>query len=307
MKLPINILGIGSYLPKNVVTNDDLSRIMDTSDEWIYSRTGIKSRRKIDQELTHEMAYAASLEAIKEAKISKDEIDLIIVATISENQKTPSVANFVAGLLGITHECMTFDINAACSGFVYGLEVAASLLQQPKFKKALVIGAETMSKILDYSDRKTAILFGDGAGAVVIEKGHREAFGYFYNSSKADMHHILDVSNTLQMDGPKVYLFAVDIVEKSIREILKQSYMTIEDIDIIIPHQANARIISAVAKNMGLDESKFVVDIETYGNTSAASIPITLKNYKNQHKEAKKAILVGFGGGFTWGAAIVKV
>lgn len=307
MNLPIKILGTGHYVPNQIVSNHDLEKIVDTSDEWIVSRTGIKERRKVNQETTHEMAYLASKNALKEAKIDASEIDLIVVATITENQKTPAVANFVAGLLGIEDDVMSFDLNAACTGFVYALEVAASLIQQPKYRKALVIGAETLSNVLDYTDRNTCILFGDGAGAVVIEKGKENQLGYFYNTSRPDMSNTLDVGKFIKMDGRKVFLFAVEVIEKSIKKVLEDANLTLEDIDHIIPHQANERIILAVSKSMNVSMDKFVMNIASYGNTSAASIPLTLSEYKKKHSKTKSLLFVGFGGGFTYGAAIVKV
>lgn len=307
MNLPIKILGTGHYVPNQIVSNHDLEKIVDTSDEWIVSRTGIKERRKINHETTHEMAYLASKNALEEAKIDASEIDIIVVATITENQKTPAVANFVAGLLGIEHDVMSFDLNAACTGFVYGLEVAASLIQQPKYRKALVIGAETLSNVLDYTDRNTCILFGDGAGAVVIEKGKEDQLGYFYNTSRPDMTNTLDVGKFIKMDGRKVFLFAVEVIEKSIIKVLEDAHLTLEDIDHIIPHQANERIILAVSKSMNVSMDKFVLNIASYGNTSAASIPLTLSEYKKKHSKTKTLLFVGFGGGFTYGAAIVKV
>lgn len=306
MNLPIKILGTGHYVPNQIVSNHDLEKIVDTSDEWIVSRTGIKERRKVNQETTHEMAYLASKYALEEAKIDASEIDIIVVATITENQKTPAVANFVAGLLGIEHDVMSFDLNAACTGFVYALEVAASLIQQPKYRKALVIGAETLSNVLDYTDRNTCILFGDGAGAVVIEKGKEDQLGYFYNTSRPDMTNTLDVGKFIKMDGRKVFLFAVEVIEKSILKVLEDAHLTLEDIDQIIPHQANERIILAVSKSMNVSMDKFVMNIASYGNTSAASIPLTLSEYKKQHSKTKTLLFVGFGGGFTYGAAIVK-
>ena len=306
MNLPIKILGTGHYVPNQIVSNHDLEKIVDTSDEWIVSRTGIKERRKVNQETTHEMAYLASKNALEEAKIDASEIDIIVVATITENQKTPAVANFVAGLLGIEHDVMSFDLNAACTGFVYALEVAASLIQQPKYRKALVIGAETLSNILDYTDRNTCILFGDGAGAVVIEKGKEDQIGYFYNTSRPDMTNTLDVGKFIKMDGRKVFLFAVEVIEKSILKVLEDAHLTLEDIDQIIPHQANERIILAVSKSMNVSMDKFVMNIASYGNTSAASIPLTLSEYKKKHSKTKTLLFVGFGGGFTYGAAIVK-
>lgn len=306
MNLPIKILGTGHYVPNQIVSNHDLEKIVDTSDEWIVSRTGIKERRKVNHETTHEMAYLASKNALEEAKIDASEIDIIVVATITENQKTPAVANFVAGLLGIEHDVMSFDLNAACTGFVYALEVAASLIQQPKYRKALVIGAETLSNVLDYTDRNTCILFGDGAGAVVIEKGKEDQLGYFYNTSRPDMTNTLDVGKFIKMDGRKVFLFAVEVIEKSIIKVLEDAHLTLEDIDHIIPHQANERIILAVSKSMNVSMDKFVMNIASYGNTSAASIPLTLSEYKKKHSKTKTLLFVGFGGGFTYGAAIVK-
>ena len=307
MNLPIKVLGTGHYVPDHVVTNQDLEKLVETSDEWIVSRTGIKERRKVTHETTHEMAFLASKKALEKAGIDAKEIDIIIVATITENQKTPAVANFVAGLLGIEHDVMSFDINAACTGFVYALELASSLIQQPKYRKALVIGAETLSSVLDYTDRNTCILFGDGAGAVVIEKGNANHMGYFYNSSKPDMTNTLDVGKYIKMDGRKVFLFAVDVVEKSILKVLKDANLSMDDIDHIIPHQANERIIMAVAKSMNVPLEKFVMNIASYGNTSAASIPLTLSEYKNAHLDTKRVVFVGFGGGFTYGAAIIEV
>lgn len=307
MNLPIKVLGTGHYVPKQIITNHDLEKLVETSDEWIVSRTGIKERRKVTTETTHEMAFLASKMALEKANIDASEIDIIIVATITENQKTPAVANFVAGLLGIEHDVMSFDINAACTGFVYALELASSLIQQSKYRKALVIGAETLSSVLDYTDRNTCILFGDGAGAVVIEKGHENHLGYFYNTSKPDMTNTLDVGTYIKMDGRKVFLFAVDVVERSILKVLEDAKLSIDDIDHIIPHQANERIIMSVAKSMNVPLDKFVMNIASYGNTSAASIPLTLSEYKEKHKDTKRVLFVGFGGGFTYGAAIVEV
>jgi 3-oxoacyl-[acyl-carrier-protein] synthase III len=307
MKLNSKMIGVGHYVPKLIVTNDDLSKIVDTNDEWIITRTGIKERRKVEHETTHEMAYLAALEAIKDAKISVDDIDVIIVATVTEAQKTPACANYVQGLLGIKKEIMSFDLNAACTGFNYALEIASSLLHtQPQFKHALVIGAETLSKVLDYTDRSTCILFGDGAGAAILSK-ETQSQSYFYNVTRPDMEHILDIDRLIKMDGRKVFLFAVEVVQKAIEHMLKVSGYSIDDIDHIIPHQANIRIIQAVAKGMSLPIEKFEVNIERYGNTSAASIPITLSEYKKKHTTSKRVLMVGFGGGFTYGASIMEL
>ena len=210
-------------------------------------------------------------------------------------------------MLGIENNLMSFDINAACTGFIYALEIASSLIQEKKFRKALVIGAETITNILNYEDRNTCILFGDGAGAMVIEKGTNKNLGYFYNSSRPDMNQVLDIGDKIKMDGRKVFLFAVDIIEKSINQVLKQSKMKLEDFDNVIPHQANERIISAVAKSMQVDKDFFFTNLQKYGNTSAASIPIALSEYKASNPKSSRLILVGFGGGFTFGAAIIEV
>lgn len=307
MNIPIKVLGVGHYVPSQIVTNHDMEKLVETNDEWIRTRTGIEERRKVTTETTHDMAYFAAKKALIDANIDKSEIDLIICATITENQKTPSAGNFVAGLLGIDHEVMSFDVNAACTGFIYGMEIAAALIQNPKFRKALVIGTETLTNVLDYTDRNTCILFGDGAGAVVIEKGDSSDIGYFYSTSKADMTHTLDVGQYIKMDGRKVFLFAVDVIESSIKKVLGDANMTLDDIDHIIPHQANKRIIQSVAKSMNISEDIFEMNIQKYGNTSAASIPITLSEYKKKYTNKKRVILVGFGGGFTYGAAIVEV
>jgi 3-oxoacyl-[acyl-carrier-protein] synthase-3 len=230
-----------------------------------------------------------------------------VVATVTEHQKTPACANYVQGLLGIQKEIMSFDLNAACTGFNYALEIASSLLHsQPAFKHALVIGAETLSKVLDYTDRSTCILFGDGAGAVVLSKETQNQ-SYFYNVTRPDMEHILDINGLIKMDGRKVFLFAVEVVQKAIEHMLKVSGYSIDEIDHIIPHQANIRIIQAVAKGMSLPIEKFEVNIERYGNTSAASIPITLSEYKKKHTTSKRVLMVGFGGGFTYGASIMEL
>ena len=306
--LMIKIVSTGKYAPKHVVTNEDLERLVDTSDEWITSRTGIKRRRKAIDELTSDMAYQAALDAINRVDYDKSKIDLIIMATITGDQLTPSTANFVQAKLGLEHEVMSFDINAACTGFVYALEVASSMLQSKRFKSALIIGAEKLTNVIDYTDRNTCVLFGDGAGAMIIEPSDQLSDqAFFFNAAKPDTHDTLTVVDKIRMDGKKVYQFAVDIMEKSIYKILEDAKMTIDDIDIIIPHQANERIIQSVSKSSGIPMDKFMLNLAEYGNTSAASIPITIAEYtENKDMRDKKMLLVGFGGGFTFGSAILK-
>jgi 3-oxoacyl-[acyl-carrier-protein] synthase III len=301
----IKVVASGKYAPEKIITNKDLEAIVETSDEWIRTRTGIHERRKAETETSTDMAYYAALNAIENYGYDKSKIDLVIVATITSERQTPSVANLVMGRLGLREGIMSFDVNAACTGFVYALEIASSLISTNQYKSALVVGSERLSSVLDYTDRNTCILFGDGAGAVIIEQNPNSKASY-YNASKADMTDILTVDKTIRMDGKKVYVFATDVVEKSIRHILEVNHLTIDDIDAILPHQANERIIQSVAKSMDIPMSKFELNIATYGNTSAASIPILIAEYMTKHQN-KRVLLVGFGGGFTWGSAIIEV
>ncbi|MCR3906388.1 MAG: ketoacyl-ACP synthase III [Tenericutes bacterium] len=305
----IKVISSGKYAPETLITNDDLEKLVDTSDEWIVTRTGIKTRHRAVDELTSEMAYKAAMEAINRVNYDKNKIDLIIMATITGDQMTPSTANFVQAKLGLNHEVMSFDINAACTGFVYALETAASLLQTGRFRAALVIGGEQLTKIVDYTDRNTCVLFGDGAGAMILEpSNHERNQAFFFNAARGDTNDTLTVVNHIKMDGKRVYLFAIDAMEQAIHKVLESSGLAIEDIDVIIPHQANERIIQSVSKSMGIPMDKFMLNLSEYGNTSAASIPITIAEYYDQNEtKNKKILLVAFGGGFTWGSAILQL
>lgn len=305
MSYKSKIVSTGKYLPEGVITNFDLEKLVDTNDEWIVSRTGINTRRKALESVL-DMAYNASMDAIKKAEYDKDKIDLIIVATITNEIKSPSIANLLQEKLGLNDkQVMAFDVNAACTGFVYALEVATSLLQSGKFKSALVVGSEKMTNIVDFTDRNTCILFGDGAGSMIVEPGDIDSV--FYNDSKGDNTKILEVDKYVKMNGPRVYQFAVDIIPKTINKILRDNNLTLDDIDVIIPHQANKRIVESIIKEMNLSDDKVLLNIDRYGNTSAASIPITIAEYKEENKDLKTILIVGFGGGFTWGAAILKI
>lgn len=307
--LMIKVMGTGRYAPSKVMTNDDFSKILDTNDEWITTRTGIKRRHIAENETAVDMAYKAALKAVEDRNYNKEDIDLIIVASITSPIKTPSIANLIQAKLGLNHKnIVAFDLNAACSGFVYALEVAASMLASGNYKGALVIGSEHMSSILDWTDRSTAILFGDAAGAAIIEHSKDpNDQAYFWNGSRGDDTGILWIDPKVKMAGRDVYKFAVDIMPKAIREVLAKANMKIEDIDLIIPHQANYRIIQSVAKDMDMPIDRFLMNLDEYGNTSAASIPFLLDEYKSTHTEVKRVLMVGFGGGFTWGAAIMNV
>lgn len=315
----MKILGYGKALPEKVVTNNDLSKLVETSDEWIKQRTGI-SERRISDVNTSILATIASKQAIKNANIDAKDIDLIICATMTPDNFAPSVACMVQKNLGLNDSSiMAFDINGACTGFIYALNIANSMLKD-KHKKALVIGSETMSKLIDFTDRNTCILFGDGAGAIIVEQSDNST--YFYTRSKGDdevlyakgplLNSNLDVKNVsggfLSMNGKEVFKFAIKAMEESILEILKISNLNMDDISLIIPHQANQRILSNVAKRMGISEDKFFVNLSKYGNTSAASVVIGLVEAIEQNKVREKdnVILVGFGAGLTWGSALIK-
>ena len=307
---PINlkIISSGKYVPKGTITNEDLEKIVDTSDEWIVSRTGIKKRHKAAGEIVTELAYKAALDAIEAVSYDTSKIDLIIVATITNKLRTPSVGNEIQRMLGLKHDVMSFDVTAACTGFIYAMDVAASLFLTGRYRGALIIGAETLTDIVDYTDRNTCILFGDGAGAVIVEPTAENKPSYYYSAATPDDNGYLTVDDTIRMDGKRVYQFAVDAMEKGITRMLEVSGLTMADIDRIIPHQANQRIIQAVAKNMNIAMDKFVMNIAEYGNTSAASIPISLNEYLlKEGQSGQKLIFVGFGGGFTWGSALMTL
>ena len=306
----LKILSTGRYVPPTVMTNHDLEKLVETNDEWIVSHTGIKTRYVAGDEKTSDLATKAALNAITKINHSLEDIDLIIVATITGEVTTPSMANLVQAKLAISHRSiMCFDINAACTGFIYGLQTASALLATNNFKSALVIGVESLSKVCDYTDRNTCILFGDGAGAVIVTKGNEETPAYFFSASAGDMDETLTVDRYIHMKGQRVYRFAVNVVEQSIRKALDETGLTWQDLARIIPHQANIRIIASVATSMNIPLEFFYTNLEKYGNTSAASIPLALDEYLelNTHKKGDKLLFVGFGGGLTWGSAIVTL
>ena len=318
----MKIVGTGSYVPSTILSNDDISKFVETDDEWITQRTGIKNRHISKGENTSDLAYEASLKAIKKAGITPAQIDLIIVATISADSFMPSVANIVQKKLNIK-KAMSFDINAACSGFVYALDVAKSLMDSGKFKYVLVVGAEVLSKITDWTDRNTCILFGDGAGAVVLENFSDNHLLYSNCTARPDMDNVLytvgiPIINPLfkqepenyciAMNGQEVFRFAVDVITDSINALVKETKILLKDIDYIVCHQANYRILKKVAKDLNHSEASFYTNLEEYGNTSAASIPIALDemNQKGLLKKDMKIIFVGFGAGLTWGCTLIK-
>ena len=321
------ILGTGGYLPANKVTNADITVLLakdgiETSDEWIFSRSGISARHfAADHELTSDLAVHASKKAIEAAGIQASDIDLIILATSTPDNLGgfPSTACVLQDKLGISNGCAAFDVQAVCSGFAYSLAVADNFIRSGMYKKVLVVGAETFSRILNFQDRGTCVLFGDGAGAVVL--GASDEPGILATAMHADGSHrnilcvpgrtdngALQGSAFLEMDGQAVFKLAVKVLEQVAGEVLAKANLTAADIDWLIPHQANIRIMEGTAKKLGVSREHVVVTVQDHGNTSAASIPLALDTAvrAGQIKRGQHLLMEGVGGGFTWAAALVK-
>lgn len=317
------IIGTGSYLPENRTTNDDMAKLVETSDEWIASRTGIRERRISTGENTSDLAYEAGKKALANAGLKPEDLELIICATISPDSFMPSVACIVQEKLGAV-KAAAFDITAACSGMVYGIAIATAFIENGMYQNILVIGAETLSKALDWTDRSTCVLFGDGAGAVVIQSsdsaGGIMAVNLLSDGSKQDYLCLpgLPLANPLvpsngegrqviTMKGQEVFKFAVRSIQENIKTILEKASLQKEDIRYIVAHQANCRILEQAAKSSGIELERFFMNLDRYGNTSAATIGIALDemNANNMLHDGDKIILVGFGGGMTSGAVLV--
>ena len=311
------IIGTGSYLPEKILTNKELESSLDTTDEWITSRTGIKERHIAGPgEKTSDLAYEAALKAIASAKITPGDIDLIILATTTPDKIFPSTACTVQAKLGIK-ECPAFDIQAVCTGFVYALSIADKFIKTNSAKNVLVIGADRMSSITNYTDRSNAILWGDGAGAVILSAsnevgiisthihaaGNHEELLHVPRHDKAS-----NIADTIEMKGNQVFKIAVNTLDKIVDETLENSGITKADIDWLVPHQANIRILEATAKKLDMSMDKVIVTIDRHGNTSAASIPLALDEGVRSGKIRKNHMILmeAFGGGFTWGSALVK-
>ena len=321
------IIGTGSYLPEHVVSNDDLAKLVDTSDEWIASRTGIRNRRIATKESGADMAAAAAEEALKDAGMDGSEIDLILVATCSSDFQFPSTACLVQKAIHATNAA-AFDLSAACSGFLFALHTAHAYICAGIYKNILLVGVEVLSKLIDWNDRSTCVLFGDGASACVVERGEGlysadHGMEGFVQWSDGVSGEVLTCpgrkienpwkendseTEYIQMNGQEVFRFAVKKVPECIRQVTEKTETQIETIDWFILHQANSRIIQSVAKRLGVPEEKFPMNMEQYGNTSAASIPILLDemNKKGMLQPGQKIILSGFGAGLTWGAAQIE-
>ena len=311
------IKGCGSYLPKKVLTNADLESTLDTTDEWITTRTGIKKRHIVgEDEFTSDLAYEAAKIAIIDANLQLSEIDLIVVATTTPDKVFPSTACILQKKLGID-ECAAFDIQAVCSGFIYALSVADKYIKTGSAKNVLVVGADAMSTITDYSDRSNAILWGDGSGAIILSSSNEEGILSTHIHAKGEYEELLHVprndqqgvKDTIDMKGNQVFKMAVNTLDMIVDETLSANNLAKEDIDWVVPHQANIRILEATAKKLNMSMDKLIVTIDEQGNTSAASIPLAL-DFGIKQKKIKPGHLIlmeAFGGGFTWGSALIRI
>lgn len=314
------IAGTGAYLPPTIVSNDELSKRVDTSDAWIQERTGIRQRHIADKsQASSDLALEASRRALEAAGMTAGQVDLIVVATSTPDFIFPSTACLLQAKLGVKG-CAAFDLQAVCSGFVYGLATADNFIRAGTHKSALVVGAEVFSRILDWNDRGTCVLFGDGAGAVVLTAAQKPGVHASVLHADGSLAGILSVpgnvcggsilgSPFLQMQGSQVFKVAVRVLDESAREVTAAAGMTLGDIDWLIPHQANVRILEATAKRLGLPREKLVVTVDHHANTSAASVPLALDEYvrAGRIKPGHKVMLQGVGGGFTWGASLVTM
>ncbi len=315
------IVATGSYLPAKIVTNHDLSQTVDTSDEWIFERTGIKERRIVAEgELTSDLAASAAYAAIASSSvpIKADEIELIIVATTTPDLTFPATATTLQAKIGAKN-AFAFDVQAVCSGFVYALTIADNFIKSGQVKNALVVGAETLSRIVDWKDRNSCVLFGDGAGAVILQASQEENRGIMASKLSSDgmLNDILKTnggpsfnqkSGVIYMAGKEVFKHAVDKMVKSVIDVLEKIGMKPSDINVLVPHQANARILAAVSTRLGITEDKVILTVANHANTSAASIPLAL-DYANKNNRIKKGDLVvmeALGGGLTWGSVVLR-
>lgn len=314
------IIGTGSYLPEKILSNHDLEKMVDTSHDWIFSRTGINERHIAgENELASDLALHASRRAMESAGVAADEIDLVIVATTTPDMLFPSTATILQSKLGIKNSCPAFDVQAVCTGFIYALATADCYLKSGKYRHALVVGTEVLSRIIDWTDRSTCVLFGDGAGAVVLKSGetpgilssHLHADGS-YNPILAAPGRVcngkIQGSPFVSMNGNAVFKIAVNVLEQVAEEAMQANRMSPSDIDWLVPHQANIRIIEATAKKLSMDMGRVVVTVDKHGNTSAASIPLALDHAarEGRFREGETLLMEGVGGGITWGSLLLK-
>jgi len=317
------ITGVQGFLPKDILSNHDLSKIVDTSDDWITTRTGIKERRIMKDGASSDMAANAVEGLLKKTNTSPEDVDLVILATVTPDYPFPSTANVMCDKLGMKN-AWGFDLIAACSGFIYGISTGAQFIETGKYKKVIVVGVDKMSSIIDYEDRTTCVIFGDGAGAVMLEPNN-EGLGvidFILRSDGSGRNHLLQPAggsknpashdtidkrmHFVKQEGKQVFKFAVTNMAEISAEIMEKNNLSSDDVDWLVPHQANLRIIDATANRMGLSKDKVMINIQNYGNTTAGTLPLCLWDYEKQLKKGDTLILSAFGGGFTWGAVYIK-
>lgn len=308
-----HILATGRCLPERVVTNEELNQRVDTSDEWVFSRTGIHQRHFCEEETGLDLAVSAARQAMDRAGATAADIGVCLVATFTPDHASPSTACLLQRELGLEEDTVCFDLNAACAGFLYGLKTAHALLSDAPRPCALVVGAEVISRVMDHTDRGTCVLFGDGAGAAVVRRdASRRWHAVFGTRGDPDSIRVQGpgpLPSAIHMDGRAVFRFAVEVVEQSIRQLLeREGLVSINDLDLVVCHQANARIIDFVAKRLGAREGLFFKNMDRYGNTSAASIPIALDELVQAGalRPGMRVLMVGFGGGLTWAGALLE-
>jgi 3-oxoacyl-[acyl-carrier-protein] synthase-3 len=323
--LAVSITGLGSHVPERVVTNDELSTMMDTSDEWIVERTGIRERRvAAEEEALSDLALPAAQEALADAGLKGPELDLIIVATVTPDMAFPATAAILADQLG-AHEAGAYDLSAGCTGFMYAVAQAYGMLAGGLARRALVVGGDVLSKIMDWSDRSTAVLFGDGAGAVVMERVGQGGFLGFElgadgsggpqlylpgggSRTPATSESVAERLHFVQMNGREVFKFATRVLVSSAEAVLAECGRTVDEVDVYVPHQANVRIIDYATQKLGIPEDRVVIDVDRYGNTSSGSIPLALADAKADGRLAagRLVLMTGMGAGLTWGSGLIE-
>jgi len=322
-KITASITGVQGFVPEEVLSNEDLAKIVDTSDEWITSRTGIKERRILRDGASSDLAAEAVKGLLAKTNTAPEEIDLVVLATVTPDYPFPSTANVLCDKTGMVN-AWGFDLIAACSGFIYALSTGAQFIETGKYKKVVVVGVDKMTSILDYEDRTTCVIFGDGAGAVLLEP-NEEGLGvldFILRSDGSGRQYLIQpaggsanppsietIENRMhyvKQEGKQVFKFAVTNMAEVSAEIMEKNNLKSEDIDWLVPHQANLRIIDATADRMGLPKEKVMINIQKYGNTTAGTLPLCLWDYENQLRKGDTLILSAFGGGFTWGAVYLK-
>jgi 3-oxoacyl-[acyl-carrier-protein] synthase-3 len=322
-KIHAAVTGVSGFVPEHVLSNEDLAKIVDTSDEWITTRTGIKERRIMREGASSDIALNAVQGLLKKTNTNPLDVELVILATVTPDFPFPSTANVLCDKAGMTN-AWGFDLNAACSGFIYALSTGAQFIETGRYKKVVVVGVDKMTSILDYQDRTTCVIFGDGGGAVLLEP-NEEGLGiqdFILRSDGAGRHYLVQpaggslnpasvetVENRMhyvKQEGKHVFKFAVTNMAEVSAEIMEKNHLTSDDIAWLVPHQANLRIIDATADRMGITKDKVMINIQKYGNTTAGTLPLCLWDYESQLKKGDNIILSAFGGGFTWGAVYLK-